>query len=153
MKVKIELTDNLLEDEVLIRCSQLSEDIRRIEESVKEINNRQKGISGYKGDVEFFLSLEDLLFFETEDGIVWAHTRDCIYETRYKLYELEEMLPGYFTRVSKSAILNVMKVYSLSRNIPSTSEAAFQETHKTVYVSRHYFKPLKCKLEEMRIRR
>ena len=153
MRIQIELTDNLEEDEVLIRCSYLNEDIRRIEEAVKEISNHQKGISCYRGDVEYFISLEDMLFFETEDGMVWAHTRDCAYETRYKLYELEEILPGHFMRISKSAILNVATVYSISRNLSAASEVAFKGTHKTVYVSRHYFKPLKCKLEEMRIRR
>lgn len=153
MKIKIELTDNLLEDEIVIRCSHLSEEIRCIEEAVIEISNQKRGISCYKGEVEFFLNLEDLLFFETEDGMVWVHTREHVYETRYKLYKLEEMLPGHFMRVSKSAILNVMKVYSLSRNLSAASEVAFKGTHKTVYVSRHYFKLLKCKLEEMRIRR
>lgn len=153
MKIQIELTDNLEEDEVLIRCSHLSEDIRRLEGVVKEISNHKRGISGYKGDKEFFLNLEDMLFFETEDGTVWAHTKDSVYETKYKLYELEEMLPGHFMRVSKSSILNVSAVYSISRNLSAASEVAFLGTHKTVYVSRHYFKPLKCKLEEMRIRR
>lgn len=32
------------------------------------------------------------------------HTAVDIYETDYKLYELEQLLPGYFMRISKSAI-------------------------------------------------
>lgn len=153
MKIKIELIDNLEEDEVLIRCSHLSKEIRQIEELLNKSGTQQKGITGYKQDMEVFLSLEDILFFETEDGIVWAHTQSSAYETKYKLYELEEMLPGHFMRVSKSAILNAGVVHSISKNLSAASEVAFKGTHKRVYVSRHYFKPLKCKLEEMRIRR
>lgn len=75
-----------------------------------------------------------------------------IYQTRYKLYELEELLPGQFMRVSKSAILNTSHVYSITKNLSSSSVVQFRNTHKQVYVSRMYYKPLKCKLEEKRIK-
>lgn len=38
---------------------------------------------------------------ETDGNAIQVHTRDDIYQTRYKLYELEELLPGQFMRVSK----------------------------------------------------
>ena len=68
------------------------------------------------------------------------------------LYELEELLPGQFMRVSKSAILNTSHVYSITKNLSSSSVVQFRNTHKQVYVSRMYYKPLKCKLEEKRIK-
>ena len=70
--------------------------------------------------------------------------------TIYKLYELEEFLPGYFMRVSKSTILNTNHIYSITRSISSSSKVEFQNTHKQVYVSRYYYKPLKIKLLEKR---
>ncbi len=42
------------------------------------------------------LSPEKVLFAETYEGQVRIHTKDASYNTEYRLYELEEFLPGYF---------------------------------------------------------
>lgn len=78
-----------------------------------------------------------------------AHTVDQVYRTKYKLYELEELLPGYFMRASKSAILNTNKIYSITHSL-SNCIVQFQNTHKQIYVSRYYYKPLRERLEEKR---
>ena len=81
-----------------------------------------------------------------------AHTAKEVFETRSKLYELEEVLPASFMRVAKSTILNVNHVYSITRNLTASSEVEFKNTHKKVYVSRNYYKALIAKLEEKRFR-
>ena len=58
----------------------------------------------YQGDRSYYLPLEDILFFETDGKEILAHTIDQMYTIKYRLYELEEILPGYFMRVSKSTI-------------------------------------------------
>lgn len=88
-------------------------------------------------------------FFETDNNQVMAHTANEIFLTGSKLYELEKILPWYFSRISKSAILNVKKVYAITRNLTASSLIEFEGTPKHVYVSRAYYKPLKEKLEEM----
>lgn len=151
MKIRIELTDNSIEDEVIIRCSSLNGEIQAIQKAVAEIAAGQQRFLFYKGETEYYLPLEEVLFFETDGRNINAHTAGDIYQIKYKLYELEEMLPGYFMRISKSGILNTKKIFSMTRGI-STCVVEFQNTHKQVYVSRYYFKPLKEKLEEKRIR-
>ena len=79
------------------------------------------------------------------------NTGNDLYEARYKLYELEEILPGFFMRVSKSTILNTTHIFSINRNLTASSVVAFENTHKKVYVSRYYYKPLIRKLEERRL--
>lgn len=95
--------------------------------------------------------LDDILFFETDENGISAHTRTDAYQVKYKLYELEELLPRFFMRVSKSAILNTNHIYSINRNLTASSVVAFLNTHKQVYVSRYYYKPLIGKLEEKRL--
>ena len=95
--------------------------------------------------------MNDLLFFETADHGVAAHTGNDMYEAGYKLYELEEILLGFFMRVSKSTILNTSHIFSINRNLTASSVVAFENTHKKVYVSRYYYKPLISKLEERRL--
>ncbi|MBO7600422.1 MAG: LytTR family transcriptional regulator [Lachnospiraceae bacterium] len=87
-----------------------------------------------------------MLFFETSGEQVWAHTADEEFLVKYKLYELENMLPDMFMRVSKSTILNTAKIYSILRNLTAASKIEFYKSKKTVFVSRFYYKELKNKL-------
>lgn len=82
--------------------------------------------------------------------MIYAHTLNEVYQVKYKLYELEEILPQNFIRISKSTILNINHIYSITRNITSASLVEFKNTHKKVYVSRGYYKVLKLKLLEKR---
>lgn len=152
MNIRVEVDDNLIEEEIIIRCNQMSEKIYQIQKFVSDIALKAHHFVFYKGDTEYYLSLEEILFFETEENSICVHTLDNVYQTKYKLYELEELLPGYFMRISKSAILNINHIYSISRNITASSIVQFQNTHKQVYVSRYYYKLLKQKLEEKRMR-
>lgn len=150
MKIRIEVDNKINENEVIIRCSELSEDIKNIQIMLHDMLSCKKCITFYRGNTEYYFSLEEILFFETEGNRVCAHTIDSIYSVKYKLYELEEFLPGYFMRVSKSTILNTNHIYSITHSLSSSSKVEFQNTHKQVYVSRYYYKPLKIKLLEKR---
>lgn len=150
MKIQVEVDNKIKENEVIIRCSKLSEEVKNIQSMLDDMLSNKKRITFYKGDTEYYLSLEEILFFDTEENGICAHTIKNIYNVKYKLYELEELLPGYFMRVSKSTILNTNHIYSITRSLSSSSKVEFQNTHKQVYVSRYYYKPLKIKLLEKR---
>lgn len=151
MKIKIEIEESLEEDEVLIRCRELTEEVSAIQKAVSEVTGAVQKFSFYKGNTEYYLSLNEILFFETDESGISAHTKTDAYQTKYKLYELEDILPGFFMRVSKSTILNTNHIYSIDRNLTASSVVAFFDTHKQVYVSRYYYKPLISKLEEKRL--
>lgn len=151
MKVRIEIEENLSEEEIIIRCRSVNNTIQKIQTAISDINNQSKEFIFYKDDTEYYLSLNKILFFETDSGSINAHTKNDIYYVKYKLYVLEELLPGSFMRVSKSTILNINHIYSITRNLTSSSIVEFEETHKKVYISRYYYKPLKCRLEEKRL--
>ncbi|WP_315114197.1 LytTR family DNA-binding domain-containing protein [Clostridium intestinale] len=150
MKIRIEVDNEIRENEIIIRCNELTEEVKNIQTVLGDLIVVKKSITFYKGETEYYLALEKVLFFETEESAVCAHTTDNIYNVKYKLYELEEILPGYFMRVSKSTILNTNHIYSITRSLSSSSKVEFQNTHKQVYVSRYYYKPLKIKLLEKR---
>lgn len=148
MKIRIEIDEELESDEVIIRCQKLSDEVSRVQKAVSEVISEKSRIVFYKGEAEYYFPLEKILFFETEEDGISAHTTSDIYKIKYRLYELEEILPGYFLRISKSAILNTRKIFAIDRDLSSTSTVSFQNTHKQVYVSRRYYKPLKDRLEE-----
>ena len=149
LKIRIEMFEGV-QEEVVIRCREITPEIIRLQQLLSGNSDRSNQFLVYKGDTEYYLNVNDIIFFETEGNAVMAHTKNDMYETRRKLYELEELSGGRFQRISKSAIVNVDKVYSIKRNVTSSSAIEFQGTHKQIYVSRAYYKILREKLEEKR---
>lgn len=151
MKVRIETDAAIPEDEIIIKCNSITEEILKLQNIINSESASQKQLVFYRNEKDFYLPLNKILFFETDNGCVNAHTEKEMYLVKYKLYELEEILPGSFARVSKSTILNTNAVYSITRNITSSSIVEFENSHKQVYVSRNYYKPLQAKLKEKRL--
>ena len=149
LKIRIEMSEGV-QEEVVIRCREITPEIIRLQQLLSGDSDRSNQFLLYKGDTEYYLNVNDIIFFETEGNAVMAHTKNDMYETRRKLYELEELSGRRFQRISKSAIVNVDKVYSIKRNVTSSSAIEFQGTHKQIYVSRAYYKVLREKLEEKR---
>lgn len=150
MKIKVEIDESLEEDYVVIHCKRLNEQIMQIQNVLSDIGGQDKTILLHRDNKEYYLPLERILFFETENKEVRVHTKAEIYDTEYKLYELEELLPGYFMRISKSTIVNLKQIYSISRNLTASSLVEFANCHKQVYVSRNYYKALVDRLAEKR---
>lgn len=138
MKVRLEIDDTLKEDEIVISTKKYTDEIKLLIESSKS----KPKIQFFKQDTEYYLDLDSILFFESDNGKVFAHTTNDMFSTVQKLYELEKILPNHFIRISKSTILNIQKIYSLSHSV-SSHLVTFQNSHKQVYVSRMYYKLLK----------
>lgn len=150
MKIRIETDENLKENEVVIRCRSIDEEVLAVEKAVMQ-SNANAGIIFYKENYEYYFPVNNILFFETSQGWVDAHTENNIFKVKYKLYELEQILPHDFIRISKSAIVNIKRIYSLERNITSAACIKFTNTHKQIFASRNYYKNLKKRLEERRM--
>ena len=141
MKLRIELTDGSTEDEVVIRCGRVDDNVQKLQEFILSLSAPK--MTFYKDSQEYYLPLEEILFFETDGEQVFAHTRGDAFKVKHRLYELEEMLPRPFSRAAKGTIVNTKKIYAIDRNLTSSSKVSFSGTHKNIYVSRHYYKSLK----------
>ncbi len=89
MKVQIECDSGAEELQVLIRCRELDDQVKEIQQALSIIGKYRQQFVFYKGDTEFYMPLNEVLFMETDGNAIQVHTRDDIYQTRYKLYELE----------------------------------------------------------------
>ena len=148
MKVRIELDTQMDEPEMIIRAPRLTEDVARLQQLILE--QKMTPLTFYKDRSEYFVDVSEILFFETDGEKIYGHTREEAYEVRQKLYELEEILPIAFCRISKSTIVNTKQIYSIEKSFSGTSTVNFYQTHKQVHVSRHYYQLLKERLKEMR---
>lgn len=153
MKITVEIDDSLSEEEITIRCRELNAEVIAMQKCISEAVMAEMQLCVTKGDMEYYLPISEIYFFETADSAVAVHTRSRIYETKRKLYELEEMLPGSFLRVSKSAILNTRQIRAIHKNIAGASEVEFAGTNKRAFVSRSYYKLLADKMAEKRLKK
>lgn len=150
MKITIEIDENCIEDEVIIRCREVNESISKLNKMIADVSKKDRKLTLYKQEKEFYIEVSEILFFESESDGVRAHTKDDVFIAKYKLYELESILPNEFCRISKSTIVNAMKIYAITRNITASSLVEFENTNKKVYASRSYYKNLKEIMNEKR---
>jgi len=145
-RVRVEIDPSLEEGELIIRCRDeaLAEKYREL------LAKAPVPLVFFKGKQEYRFPVDEVLFFETGGDDVYAHTAEDEFRTRERLYELAEILPPHFLRVSKSAILNTRRVYSIQRNLTASSLVEFGNSHKVLYVSRLYYKALRNHLQEER---
>lgn len=149
-KVRIEV-DPGGEEEIVIRCRSVTPDVLALKVSIESRNaGGAKGLALKLGGEEHFIDLRHILFFESADSRVAAHTDKRIYYTDMKLYELEEVLPKNFMRVSKGCVLNLDAVEWTRRELTGPCRVGFTGSTKQAYVSRLYYRPFREKLEETR---
>ncbi len=149
MKIKIEI-DKDGDEEIVIKCRERSEKISALEAAIENALRSGGELVLMNGNTEHYIRQSEILFFETNDGKVFAHTRNAMLLSPYKLFELEEKMPSYFVRISKSTVANINLISSLRRELTGNGEITFKNSDKRVYFSRGYYKILKMKIEEMR---
>lgn len=148
MKLRIEIVDDLPEPEIVVRCGRVDDTIQKIQQFVTDQASGAPKLTFYKQNQEYYFPLTDVLFFETDGEYVYAHTAGDAYRIKYRLYELEEILPRVFMRASKSTIVNMNRIYSITHSLTSSSLVQFSDSHKQVYASRHYSGALRQRLNE-----
>ena len=93
MKVIIDIDENCIENQVIIKCSKFDEKIAMLQRNISNSLSENIKLELYKDQKDYYIDIEDILFFQTEGDMVKAHTRDDIFDTGYRLYELEKILP------------------------------------------------------------
>lgn len=143
MDVEIEQVGRERKEQVLIRCHAVTEEVREIAAFVK---SRQGSLTGVKDSRQYEIAVSDIYYFESVDGKTFLYTKDQVYETAYRIYELESMLRSKnFLRVSKSMLLNLMKIRSIQSALNGRF-AAVLLSGEEVIISRNYVKGLKAAL-------
>ncbi|MGN0586910.1 MAG: LytTR family DNA-binding domain-containing protein [Oscillospiraceae bacterium] len=143
MKITIETPENGAEDEIIIRCAALDEELMEL---ISALYEGRSGITAYGDGGITKLKPRDIFYFESVDSKVFAYCEKQVYEVKRKLYELEEDYAHTdFLRISKSVILNVAKIERLTPKLNGRFEALLQNGEKTV-ISRQYVPVLKKKL-------
>lgn len=87
-----------------------------------------------------------IYYIESVDKRTYVYTKDACYETKYRLYELEELLGGFFVRCSKAMIVNLRKVKAVKSDIGGRLETTLLNNEE-ILISRSYVKDVKRRLD------
>ena len=149
MKIRIEPSET---EEIVIRCREPNKKIYDLRAAIEDALRGENELRLLSGATEHFISKTDILFFESSEGKVYAHTAKGMYVAPHKLFELESLLPPSFVRISKSAIVNIHQISAMKREVVGNGELSFRGCEKKTYFSRAYYKLLQYKIEEMRLK-
>ena len=140
MNVRIEQTGKEQEELVLIRCHAVTEEVREIADFAK---SRSGSLTASADERQYEVAVTDVCYIESVDGKTFLYTKKRVYETSYRIYELEEMLKAkHFLRVSKPMLVNLMKIRSIQPALNGRFTAVLSSGEKII-ISRNYVKALK----------
>ena len=144
MRIKILKIARSEPEELEIRCHEVTEQIKEI---VTFAKSRQGQLTGIIEGKQYEIPVTDIYYVEAVDNAVFIYGYQKVYETRQKLYELEGILrEKYFLRVSKSLILNLMKVKAIKPALNGRYSAVLQSDEEVI-ISRKYVPELKRALK------
>ena len=143
MKITIQDCPDGEEEEIIIRCRKMDEQMLKTIYALKA--GREK-LTVSKDDKLFMVPPAEIYYFEAVDNRVFAYMDREVYETKQKLYELEERFANTdFFRASKSTIINLVNVTNLSPSFGGRFEACMKNGER-LQISRQYVPELKRKL-------
>ena len=127
-----------------IHCYRISDEVREI---IAFVKSRQGQLTGTADERQYEIAVSDVFYIESVDNRNFIYTKDKVYETRQKLYELEEILKEKrFLRVSKSTLLNLMKVSAIKPALNSRFTAELFSGEQVI-ITRKYVPELKKALK------
>ena len=131
-------------EELEIRCHEETEEVKDI---ITFVKSRQGKLTGICEGQQHEIPIADVYYVETVDNSVFIYGQNKVYEAKQKLYELEGMLrEKYFLRVSKSLVLNLMKIKSIKPALNGRYSAILQSGEEVI-ISRTYVAQLKRALK------
>lgn len=143
MKIHINVDESIPDLEVQIHCNHLTPEIEKII-SVLRIMDMQLSVKN-KGET-YLLDINKVLYVESVDRKTFVYTEDGVYESEFRLYELEEKLvTSNFIRISKSGLVNIKKIKSLKPDIERRIRITMVNGEQIV-VSRMYAEELRKRI-------
>ena len=147
MRVTEKLVNNLEEEGVILQYIRLTKDFVVIKEYVQHKGDALTGYMQTKEKVS--VRIEDILYFETVDGRVFAYTVDGVYEIKGRLYQVEERVSRRtICRASKTMLVNVEHITSV-RTALNGRLYARMENGEEILITRRYAREIEdCFMEE-----
>ena len=140
MKVRIKQISSKANECLIIECVEVTPDIESIRSYAL---TRGMTLTGSLDERIYQFNLSNVFYFEAVDERVFAYTKVRSFELKIRLYELENAYADkHFIRCSKSFIINLMKLESISPALNGRFTAHMRNGEKII-ISRQYVPEVK----------
>lgn len=146
LKITIHADEKIEENELIICCNKVTPAIENIVATLR-IMNQQMTVT--KDGENYLLDVNQISYIETLERKTFVYTENSIYESKLKLYEMEERLcQSGFLRVSKSCLVHLKFIQSIKKDIERKLRLTMKNGEQ-IMVSRQYADGIKKRLGVM----
>lgn len=134
MKITIKEPPAGAEEEIIVLCYNISAELLAMLNSFKTPSNM---LIASIGNEVHKIAPSDIFYFESIDKKTFVYCEKDVYESKKKLYELEELAMRGFFRISRSIVVNLGKVKAVIPSLSGRAEAVLTNKERVV-ISRYY---------------
>lgn len=146
VKISINIDPALTDMEIIINCGSITAETENIIAALRMANNQ---LTVIKDGQTHILDLSKIAYIETVDRKTFVYTENDCYESKLKLYEIDEKLCNAcgsgFLRISKSCIVRLKYIRALKAEIDRRVRITLENGEQLI-VSRQYADELKNRL-------
>lgn len=143
MKITINTDERITETEIAIHCRALDTEIEKIMATLRMLNSQ---LMVTRDEENHLVDIAEIIYVEAVERKTFVYTREDVFESKLKLYEMEERLcAGSFLRVSKSCLVNLRYIKSLKNDIERKIRLTLKNGEQII-VSRQYADEMKRRL-------
>lgn len=143
MKISININETISDTEIVINSRSLTPEIERIIATLRILDQQ---IMAVKNDEAYILDVAKIVYIESVDRKTFVYTKEDCFESKLKLYEIEQQLcQAGFLRVSKSCLVQLKFIRSLKSELDRKIKLTL-ENGEQIIVSRQYADELKHRL-------
>lgn len=143
VKIEIHVDESIEDTQIVVSCRQLTPEMEKLLAMFRIL---EKKLTVTKKDEICFLDVSKVVYIESVDRKTFIYTEDEVYESDFRLYELEQQLESFgFFRASKSSLIQLQYVKSLRADINRRIKVTLTNGEQLI-VSRQYAEGLKKRL-------
>lgn len=145
MKVRLDISPEILEDLVIIEAPAMSEQITHLVTYVQNLDKQSSRLTVKKGEQVYLLDHDEIVRLYLEEKILQVETKDASFTSTLRLYQVKELLSSDFLQVSQSEIVHLKQLDHLQLTANGLVKLVMKNGSVT-YSSRRYLKTIKERL-------
>ena len=143
MKISININETIPDTEIVINSRSLTPEIEKIIATLRILDQQ---IMAVRNDEAYILDVAKIVYVESVDRKTFVYTESECFESKLKLYEIEQQLcQTGFLRVSKSCLVQLKFIRSLKSELDRKIRLTLEKGEQII-VSRQYADELKHRL-------
>ncbi len=143
MKIEIIVDESAPDLTVAVTCKRLTPEIEKLLAALRMVDRQ---LTVQRGGETYLLDVDKVIYIESVDRKCFVYTDEEMFESCFKLYELEQQLVECgFCRVSKSCLIHLRSISSLKADINRRVRITMSNGEQVI-ASRQYADELKRRL-------